>query len=93
MASVRPEDSFCAPEFWDCLNTLPEKVRKLAKEKHRLWLEDTTAPSLDFKSLKGQSENIWEVYVGKGHRAFCVKDGMTYVWFWIGTKQEAMKTI
>jgi len=91
MASVSPEASECSPEFWECFNALPAEVQALAKEKHALWLVDTTAQSLDFKKMKGQKEPIWEVYVGRGHRAFCLYEDGIYTWFWIGTKQEALK--
>ncbi len=42
-----------------------------------------------FKKLQGQKEPVWEARVGPAHRALCVEDDSGFIWFWIGTKQEA----
>lgn len=91
MASVSPEASHITERFRDCLRDLPADVRRLARAKHRLWLSDTTARSLEFKKRQGQNADIWQAYVGDDHRALCVRDGNEYTWFWIGTKQDALK--
>ena len=45
---------------------------KLAKDKHALWLEETSAKGLFFKKRQGTREDIWQVYVGDDHRALCL---------------------
>jgi hypothetical protein len=59
------------PDFWDCLNRLPARVRELAEEKYRLWERDPFHKSLHFKEV---SPDIWSVRINRQYRALAYKD-------------------
>ncbi|PNW38852.1 UNVERIFIED_CONTAM: hypothetical protein BEN50_01810 [Euhalothece sp. KZN 001] len=65
---------------------LPERVKKTARKNYKLWKENPTHPSLEFKKLNTQ-EPLYSIRVGIGWRAVGVlKTSDTIVWFWIGSQ-------
>ncbi len=72
------------PRFWDCYNSLPEAVQRVADRGYELLRADPRHPSLHFKKVG----RFWSVRVGLQHRALAVEDGEAMVWFWIGTHAE-----
>lgn len=73
--------------FREAYASLPEEVRRQAKEAYLLFRENPRHPSLRFKRVDEQS-NTWSVRVGLGYRALGVMEGSTVVWFWIGSHAE-----
>ena len=73
--------------FREAYASLPEEVRRQAKEASLLFRENPRHPSLRFKRVDEQSDT-WSVRVGLGYRALGVMEGSTVVWFWIGSHAE-----
>ncbi|AFZ49523.1 ParE family toxin-like protein [Dactylococcopsis salina] len=72
---------------------LPERVKKTARKNYKLWKENPTHPSLEFKKLNTQ-EPLYSIRVGIGWRAVGVlKTSDTIVWFWIGSHSEYDKLL
>ena len=78
--------------FWKCYNELPESVRQLAVKNYRLWLENSSHPSLDYKKLGGRGERF-SVRIGGHYRALGHKTGSGVEWVWIGTHEEYNKLV
>lgn len=74
--------------FWLCFHRLPEYVQHQANKNYRLWLEDHSHPSIEFKKIS--SKPYYSARVNTGYRAIgvYVSDEDTIVWFWIGTHTE-----
>lgn len=80
--------SFALPEFWDCYELLPPKVRAVADAKFALFEENPFHPSLALK----QKGEVWTADVGRSYRAIAYREGSDFHWFWIGT-HEAYNTL
>ena len=70
------------PRFWECYQSLPPAVQKLADKQFERLKEDPTHPSLNFKKLEGY--DYWSARVTRGYRAVASKDEEGFVWFLIG---------
>jgi len=79
--------SHLTKDFRDCFAKLPERIKRLAKENHRLWRKNPSHPSLSFKRV-GKKYPTYSVRVGLGWRAIGFRDKNTIVWFWIGSHPE-----
>ena len=80
-------------EFIQRFAKLPERVQKAARKNYKLWKENPTHPSLEFKKLNTK-QSIYSVRAGIGWRAVGVmKDSDTIVWFWIGSHSEYDKLL
>jgi hypothetical protein len=67
-------------KFWSLYAELPDSVQELARKQFRLWMDDASHRSLQFKKVG----LFWSVRVTEDFRALAyLKDG-TYYWFWIG---------
>ena len=73
-----------ADSFWKCYDALPEVVRTLAGEAHRLLESNPKHPSLHLKKVG----RLWSVRIGLHYRALAVRQEDTLVWFWIGAHSE-----
>jgi len=72
---------------------LPERVKQTARKNYKLWKENPTHPSLEFKKLNTQ-EPLYSIRVGIGWRAVGVlKTSDKIVWFWIGSHSEYDKLL
>jgi len=69
--------------FWDCFERLPIEVREYARESYRIFREDPSHPSLQFKRVH-QTKPIYSVRVTRDFRVLGALQGATIVWFWIG---------
>ncbi|RPH91286.1 MAG: hypothetical protein EHM73_03195, partial [Chroococcales cyanobacterium metabat2.561] len=75
-------------DFVKCFAKLPEIVQQTARKNYKLWKQNPTHPSLEFKKLNTK-EAVYSVRVGIGWRAVGVlKKPDTIVWFWIGSHDE-----
>ncbi|HWL92603.1 MAG TPA: hypothetical protein VNT79_03640 [Phycisphaerae bacterium] len=73
-----------SPRFWQCYQSLPEAVRKLADRNFELLKQNPRHPSRHLRKIG----RYWSVRVGLQHRALAFEDGSDLVWFWIGTHAE-----
>ncbi len=72
---------------------LPERVKQTARKNYKLWKENPTHPSLEFKKLNTQ-EPLYSIRVGIGWRAVGVlKTSNKIIWFWIGSHSEYDKLL
>jgi hypothetical protein len=80
-------------EFIECFAKLPERVQKTARKNYKLWRQNPTHPSLEFKKLNTK-QPVYSVRAGIGWRAVGVmKNSETIVWFWIGSHSEYDKLL
>ena len=79
--------SFRSPAFRSCFRQLPGPIQTLAKKNYRLWIDDPSHPSLDFKKV-GKDPPVWSVRVGISWRALGVRTDDEIVWFWIGSHAQ-----
>jgi hypothetical protein len=80
-------------EFIKCFADLPERVQKTARKNYKLWKQDSSHPSLEFKKLN-TNQPTYSVRAGIGWRAVGVmKDSETIVWFWIGSHSNYDKLL
>jgi hypothetical protein len=75
--------------FWASYDRLPGEVREIADKQYRLWLENPSHPSIQFKKVG----RYWSARITYDYRAVGVKDEDTIVWFWIGTHAEYDKLL
>jgi hypothetical protein len=80
-------------DFVKCFAKLPEIVKQTARKNYKLWKQNPTHPSLEFKKLNTK-EAVYSARVGIGWRAVGVlKNPDTIVWFWIGSHDEYDKLL
>ncbi|HKI02419.1 MAG TPA: hypothetical protein VKK31_10590 [Thermoanaerobaculia bacterium] len=75
--------SHLTEDFRDCFKKLPDKIQRTARKNYRLWQQNPSHPSLEFKRAHTR-QPIYSVRVGIGWRALGVLEGEAIVWFWIG---------
>src|SRR5437762_4427400 len=68
-------------KFWLAYADLPTNIKRAARKQFRLWQQNSSHPSLQFKPVGV----LWSVRVTQGYRALALFEGDTYHWFWIGT--------
>lgn len=74
--------------FIQKFSNLPERVKKTARKNYKLWKQNPSHPSLEFKKLN-TTEPVYSVRAGVGWRAVGVmKNSDTIVWFWIGSHAD-----
>ncbi|MGL4498413.1 MAG: hypothetical protein ACRCU2_05060 [Planktothrix sp.] len=72
---------------------LPERVKKTARKNYKLWKQNPSHPSLEFKNLN-TTEPVYSVRVGVGWRAVGVmKNSDTIIRFWIGSHSDYDKLL
>jgi hypothetical protein len=74
------------------LASLPSEVQARARRAYRLFRQNPSHPSLNFKKVNDQ-DNIYSARVGLGHRVLGQLDGEEIVWFWIGAHDEYDKLL
>ena len=85
-------ESRLTEDFVSLFGQLPAEVRELARKNYRLWRENPSHPSLQFKKVHG-SEPIYSVRIGLGWRALGLLDGDTITWCWIGSHAQYDKLL
>jgi hypothetical protein len=79
--------------FIKCFAKLPARVQQTARKNYKLWKQDLSHSSLEFKKLNTK-ETVYSVRAGIGWRAVGVmKNNDTIVWFWIGSHSEYDKLL
>ena len=84
--------SYLTHDFIACFRRLPRAVRDKARKNYRLWLRDSSHPSLQFKPIHSR-EPIYSVRIGISWRALGLWEGDTVNWFWIGSHADYEKLI
>ena len=56
------------PDFVGLFQQLPERVKRTARKNYKLWQDNPSHPSLEFKEVN-QEDQIWSIRVGIGWRA------------------------
>lgn len=79
--------SHLTKDFIACFRQLPDRIQRLARKNYKLWKEDPSHPSLQFK-LVGKHKTVYSVRVGIGWRALGLKVNDAIVWFWIGSHAD-----
>ena len=75
------------PRFWAAYHELPGPVRDAARKAYRLFQENPSHPSLQFKKIHA-SEPIYSVRVTLGYRAVGLLEQGEVTWFWIGSHAD-----
>ena len=73
--------------FLECFAALPESIKAQARKAYRLWRQNPSHPSLQFKRVHTR-ETIFSVRVSLGWRALGLLEGSTIYWFWVGSHAE-----
>jgi hypothetical protein len=74
-------------EFIRRFRALPRRVQRTARKNYKLWIENPSHPSLEFKRV-GSRKQAYSVRVGIGWRALGTMVDDVIVWFWIGSHAE-----
>jgi len=70
-------------EFVNCFNRLPKRIQAQSRKKYKLWSQDPSHPSLQFKRV--HQKPIYSVRIAIGWRVLgTLADEDTMLWFWIG---------
>jgi hypothetical protein len=81
--------SLATPKFWNSFEGIPQSIRQTAVKQFRLWIENQSHLSLQFKKVG----LFWSARVNDDYRALCyVKEGV-YYWFWIGKHSDYEKIL
>ena len=80
--------SHATPEFWACYAELPDAIKVRARAAYAMWRENPRHPSLHFKSLPANGEEVFSVRIGLHWRALGIRDGDEMIWFWIGSHAD-----
>lgn len=70
--------------FWECYDSLPQKIRSHADEAFERLKADPRHPSLRLKKVG----RFWSARVGLRYRALAVEADDGLVWFWIGSHAD-----
>ena len=70
--------------FKKAFASLPAETRESARTAYRQFRDDPTHPSLHLKQVH-PSEPIYSARIGLHYRALAMREGDTFVWFWIGS--------
>ena len=79
--------SFLTDDFRACSARLPNQIKALAKKNYRLWVRNSSHPSLQFKKIHSE-ENLYSIRIGKGWRALGLMEKGSIYWFWIGSHAD-----
>lgn len=75
------------PRFWSSYGQLPSDVQVLAQKAFRLFQQDPSHPSLQFKKVH-DVEPLYSVRITLAYRAVGLREGDEIVWFWIGSHTD-----
>ena len=84
--------SRASSKFWRAFERLPNDIKEKAREAHKLWMKDPRHASLQFKRIHVHHNN-YSARIALNWRALCVKEGDTFIWFWIGTHADYDKIL
>jgi hypothetical protein len=70
--------------FWQCYSELPDEIRHRADKQFELLTKDLAHPSIQLKPVGA----FWSARVSDAFRALAIRQGNTFVWFWIGNHDK-----
>jgi len=76
-------NSVTTERFRRAQGALPVDVQRRARRAYAIFRQDPDHPGLRFKPVHA-TRPIYSARIGLGYRALAVRDGETWVWFWIG---------
>ena len=79
--------SRATPRFWAAYRELPSEIQVAAQKAYRLFREDPTHPSLQFKKVHDR-EPIYSVRVTGAYRVVGLLEKDEVTWFWIGSHAD-----
>ena len=84
--------SHTTERFRKLYGSLPEQIRKQAKETYRQFKEDPYYPGLHFKRIHS-SLPIYSVRITQDYRAVGIQQNNEIIWFWIGSHSDYNKLL
>ncbi len=84
--------SHLTDDFQDCFAQLPDRIKRLARKNYKIWKDNPSHPSLEFKRVS-QKSPVYSVRVGIGWRATGICRNQIIIWFWIGSHAEYDKLL
>jgi hypothetical protein len=79
--------SFTTGQFWDRLRSLPQPVRRQAREAYKLFQTNPSHPSLHFKQIDPRLSS-WSVRINIDYRALGIRERDRITWYWIGSHAD-----
>ena len=73
--------------FWKCYASLPEEIRRQAREAYALFEKDPYYPSLHFKRIHS-TRPVFSARISVDYRTVGIVDGDEITWFWIGSHAD-----
>lgn len=70
--------------FRKAFDSLPEDVRRRAREAYARWQENPAHPALQYKKVH-DTQPIYSVRITRDWRAVGILQGEEMIWFWIGS--------
>ena len=77
-------NSFTTPEFWALYSTLPDDVRRQARQAYQLFQENPHHPGLRFRKVH-PVRPIYSARIGISYRAVGIRQDDGITWYWIGS--------
>ena len=71
---------------------MPTEIQEAARVAYRQFRNDPAHPSLHLKQVH-PSQPIYSARISLQYRALALRDGETFVWFWIGSHSDYDKLI
>lgn len=84
--------SAISQSFLTLFAALPVDVQALARKNYKLWKENPSHPSLQFKRIGKRTES-YSVRIGLAWRVVGVKSNDAIIWFWIGSHADYDKLV
>jgi hypothetical protein len=79
--------SVAASSFWRLYGSLPDAVRREAREAFRLFRDNPAHPGLSFERVHSRPDS-WSVRITQGYRVVGRKESDSIVWYWIGSHAD-----
>jgi len=79
--------SYTTDGFWKYYIKLPLVIKKQAKEKYKIFLNDPYYPSIHFKRVHS-TRPIYSIRITKDYRTVGIFQDNEIIWFWIGSHSD-----
>jgi hypothetical protein len=73
--------------FKKAFESLPADIQEAARIAYQQFRDEPTHPSLHLKQVH-PSQPIYSARISLHYRALAVREGDTFVWFWIGSHSD-----
>lgn len=84
--------SFTTKRFRDCYAVLPEHIQLLTSRNYKMWLKDSSHPSLHYKQVH-TTKPVFSARVGISFRVLGIQQNDEMIWFWIGSHSDYDKLL